>query len=92
MKKFYTICHFFSIVMLALGALGSWIIADAVSSWHSFNYTVFFTCLVSVAILCIILYSIGEHLKNQEIMQQQLEAMAYELHEISKSKREVPKE
>lgn len=92
MKKFYKICQISSIAMFALGALGSWIIADAVSSWHSFNYTVFFTCLVSVAILCMIIYAIGEHLKNQEIMQQQLEAMAYELHEINKSKREAPKE
>lgn len=89
MKKinFHGYYRIVGLVLGSLGILGSAILASNIS-YKSFDVTVFVMGVVAIILTCMPLFAIDEHLDNQEIIQNQLEAIAYELHEANKAARQ----
>lgn len=85
MKKiqFHGYYRIVSLVLGGLSILGSAILASNIS-YKAFDVEVFVMGVVATILVCMPLFAIDEHLDNQEVIQNQLEALAYELHEANK--------
>ena len=69
------------LVLAVLGILGSRLAASAPDE---LGLVIIVAGTLASVISCLPLFAIDEHLDNQEIIQNQLEALAYELHEANK--------
>lgn len=70
------------LVLAVLGILGSMMLAA--SAPDELGLVIIVAGTLASVISCLPLFAIDEHLDNQEIIQNQLEALAYELHEANK--------
>lgn len=85
MKKFMLHGYYrvFGAVFCGLGILGCMIIA-ANTGYGDFDLVFFLTGTLLFIMFSLPFFAIDEHLDNQEIIQNQLEALAYEMHEANK--------